>query len=148
MVDDEKKSCPIILKYPNEKMLEKMAMEEEAMRSSKEYQDKCTLVKDIPNGWLEVTAAMQKDIAIKNGFTDEMSLDVAVNMLRTAHIKFPLNDIFKRSLYVRNNKANKGTLLPGDDAPDVTLHDLAGTSISLHSLISSRKTIIISATGT
>ncbi|AYV84767.1 MAG: hypothetical protein Hyperionvirus38_5 [Hyperionvirus sp.] len=136
------------LKIPNEKLLEKMVLEEETIRTSKAYEDKCTAVKHIPNGWLEVTASIQKDIVIKNGFTDSMSCDVACNMLRTAHILYPKNEIFtKVPLYVRNNKANIGTLTVGDIAPEISLHDLDGKAIQLHTLLA-KKTIIISATGT
>lgn len=152
---ETKSSCtrhiPIILKIPNEKMLEKMAIEEEAVRTSKAYQDKCTAVKHIPNGWLDVTAQVQKDIAIQNGFTDEMSCEIACNMLRTAHLLYPLNELLKTiPLYVRNNKANKGTLSSGDTAPEMDLYDFDGKTVKLHTLLNTntQKTIIISATGT
>jgi hypothetical protein len=126
----------LIIKTPNEKMLEKLIIEEATIRESKEYQDKCTEVKDIPNGWLEiVTAGIQKDIAIKNGFDDPISCDLTVNMMRRAHILYPNNKIFTTvPIQVRNNKACRGTLKINDDLPNVALFDEFGSIIELKDL--------------
>lgn len=145
---------PIFLKLPNEKLLEKMIEEEEDVRTSKDYQDKCTAVKHIPNGWLDVTAQLQIEIVKRNGFDDQMSCDVACNMLRRAHLLYPDNEKFKKlPLYVRNNKAKQGTLKVKDNMPNISLNDLDGSSHDLFDLVSPdkkeiKKTIMISATGT
>lgn len=129
---------PLQIKYPNEKMLELMVEEEEKIRTSQWYEDKCTEVKDIPNGWLDVTEQVQRDVVMRHGFTDQISCDVAVNMLRRASILFPDNEKFKTvPLYVRNNKANAGTLVVGDTIPDIEIHDLDGKSLRLHDLVTS-----------
>lgn len=109
----------LILKIPNEQLLELMIAEEEKIRTSKYYQDKCTAVKNIPNGWLKVTEEVQNDIAKKYGFTDKMSCDIACNMARRAHILYPNNQKFQKvPLQVRNNKAMLGNLILGDIPPN------------------------------
>src|ERR1700744_1826785 len=98
------------IKIPDEECLERLVEEEEIIRTSKEYQDACTDVKDIPNGWLQVTEQMQKNLVKKYGFDDTISCDVACNYLRRAQYLYPNNPKFKMPLYVKNNKANNGTL--------------------------------------
>ncbi len=84
-----------IIKTPNEKMLEKLIKEEAMIRMSKEYQDECTAVKDIPNEWLNVTEKMQQKVAKNNEFDDDKykSCHITCNMMRRAraHILFPDN---------------------------------------------------------
>jgi len=111
--------------YPNEKMLELMIIEEEKRRMSKEYADECTSVKDVPDGWLAVTDNMQKSVVKSFGFVNEMSCDIACNMMRRANIIYPDNKIFKEvPLYVRNNKANQGNLNVNDPMPDFLVYDI------------------------
>jgi hypothetical protein len=145
-----KASPKLVLRVPNEKLLEEMIEEEERVRTSKYYQDKCTQVKDIPNGWLDVTALVQTDIAKSHGFTDKMSCDIACNMMRRAHILFPNNEKFKSvPLQVRNNKANIGGLSAGDALPNIELYDQGEVKISLSSLVdSSRPTVIFAGSQT
>lgn len=127
---------PIVIKYPNEKLLEVMIEEEETIRTSQEYKDRCTAVKDVVNGWLDVTAEIQREIVRKHGFTDKISCDVAVNHLRRASQLYPDNLKFKTvPLYVRNNKAHQGSLKEGDPVPDVGLHSLDGKEHRLHDLL-------------
>jgi len=125
------------IKIPNEKMLEEMIIEEEKRRMSNEYRDKCTEVKDIVNGWLEVTAQMQIDVVSSFGFTNKISCDIVCNMMRRAHILYPHNEIFKTvPLQVRNNKATQGTLTIGDVMPEFDIVDIVrGNACSLSSLI-------------
>lgn len=128
-----------VLKRANESTLEKMAQMEETIRMSKEYQDKCTSVKDIPNGWLTVTADIQKEIATKFGFDDDINNDIAVNDLRLAHQTYPNNPIFQNSIYVRNNKANIGNLSVGDTIPNIQLHTINNEKIFINDVIVDNK---------
>ena len=136
---------------PTESTLEKMVVEEEKIRMSKEYQDRCTTVCHIPNGWLQVTADVQEQIAHAHGFVDETSCAIACNMARRAHILYPNNDIFKMRVQVRNNKARKGDLRIGDLVPAITLCTMDGDDINLRDLVADhnhRPTIIFSGSQT
>lgn len=122
------------VKIPCETDLEKLVLEEEKIRMSKEYQNICTSVKDIPNGWLDETAKMQKELVRKHGFTDDISCDIACNRLRRARYIYPNNPIFKTPVYVRENKANVGTLKIGDTLPNITIYDIHKKPVKLHDL--------------
>ena len=124
-----------VLKRATEEMLEKMAQMEEFIRTSKEYQDECTKVKDVPNGWLTVTENIQKSIATTFGFDDDINNEIACNDLRRASTTYPNNPIFKQSIYVRNNKANIGTLKEDNDIPNIKLHTIEYKVIELNDLI-------------
>lgn len=137
------------LKIPNEKMLEDMIEEEERIRNSDYYRNKCTEIKYIPNGWLSLTENIQRDIVKLYSFTDEMSCNVACNMMRRAHILFPNNLKFKNiPQQVKYNKANKGKYVANDDCPNVSLYDLDGTNINLHKLMDERPTLIFAGSQT
>jgi hypothetical protein len=137
-------SCKLKIKIPNEQTLEKMIIEEEQIRNSKEYIDKCTEVKDIPNGWLTVTGQMQTDLVKRYGFTDEMSCDVALNRLRRASTIYPNNKIFKEvPVYIRNNKAQEGYLKEGDIAPNIILHTIDTNKIELKDLLQDNKITLL-----
>jgi hypothetical protein len=135
------------LKLPNEKMLELMIIEEERRRMSIEYQTDCTRVKDIPNGWLDVTAQMQKDVVASFGITDKMSSDITCNMMRRAHIIYPENEIFRTvPLQVRNNKATLGNLKVNDqidDILDTIVYDLNNNEINFMNLFDLNKPNVI-----
>ena len=124
------------LKIPTEKMLELMVYEEEKIRMSKEYQDECTRVKDIPNGWLDVSIDIQKRVAKKFGFNDDISCDIACNMLRRARYIYPNNDIFKKvPVYVRENKANEGKFKVDDKIIDIKLFDICNQEINISEIL-------------
>lgn len=129
----------IIIKVPSEAILEKMAIMEREIRMSKEYNDKCTLVKNIPNGWLQVTLDIQKDIANFFGFDDDISNEIACNHLRRAHILYPNNSVFKESIQVKYNKANIGILKEKDLVPDITLFTSYKKSINLKTILHQEK---------
>lgn len=132
-------ASPFILKRATKETLEKMAQMEESIRMSQEYQDECTKVKDIPNEWLVVTANVQKKVATHFGFTDEINNEIACNDLRRAHVTYPDNPIFKQSVYVRNNKANVGTLNDHDLVPDISLYTINNEKINLSDLLEENK---------
>ena len=127
MEDDQ-----ILFKFPTEKTLEKMVYEEERVRHSKEYISSCSAVKNIPNGWLNVTATAQEDIVKKFGYQDDVSKNVACNMLRRARYLFPNNPIFHTvPVYVRENKANKGFFKPTNLIPDIDIFNRTGNIVKL-----------------
>jgi hypothetical protein len=131
-------ACQIKL-LTNEKLLEKIILEEEQIRMSKEYQDACTQVKNIPNGWLQVTAKMQRDLVKKHGFDDDISCNIAVNTLRRARYIYPNNPIFKTPVYVRENKARVGELKEGDSIVNVELFQLNKDKVNLQKVIAEFK---------
>jgi hypothetical protein len=131
---------PITIKIPKKETLIEMLKEEEKRRFSSEYQIACTAVKHIPNGWLDITAKMQQSIATDFGFDDEISNDIACNHLRRAQYMYPNDPEFKSiPVYVRENKANEGTLKVGDDIPNVVLYDMNHNKRLLHDLIDLKK---------
>lgn len=132
-------ASPFILKRATEQTLEKMSQMEELIRMSQEYQNECTRVKDIPDGWLTVTEDMQKKVATEFGFDDPINNEIACNDLRRAHITYPDNPVFKQSVYVRNNKANMGTLQDNDIIPNVSLHTIDNEIIDLNDLLEENK---------
>lgn len=132
------------LNFPDEHTLELMVLDEFDQRTSTIYAELCTQVKDIPNGWLNVTTDMQKNIVMKFGYTDEMEFDIALNMLRRANIIYPHNKIFQQvPIQVRNNKATKGELLVEMKIPNPDVYDLDGQPYKLSDFISSHKPNLI-----
>ena len=139
----------LVIPIPGERLLETMINEEEEIRTSQWYRDECTKVRNIPNGWLEVTESVQRSIAQKHGFIDQMMQDIACNMTRRAHLLYPMNDKFKKRLQIRNNKSNRGTLTQGDDLVNVQLFDRNQMPIDLNGLIDTdRRTIIFAGSQT
>jgi hypothetical protein len=137
------------VKLPTERDLEKMIIEEEKIRMSKEYQKICTSVKHIPNGWLIETDKMQQELVKRHGFSDEISCDIAVNKLRRARYIYPDNPIFKSPVYVRENKANKGTMNDGDEVPNISIFSVDKCETKLHDLLKTDKlNILIGASAT
>lgn len=127
---------PIQIKIPTKETLLKLIKEEERRRFSKEYQDDCTAVKDVPNGWLEVTQQMQEKLVRDFGFDDDISCDIACNRLRRAPYIYPNDEEFKTiPVYVRENKANKGKLNVGDELPNVQVCDMDGNTFMLHDIV-------------
>ncbi len=131
------------VRLPTEKILEMMVTEEDEIRHSKEYQDQCTAVKNIPNGWLTVTSDIQKSIINKHGFTDDISADIALNMMRSAVHLYPNNPIFQNVLYVKHNLAKKGTLKIGDNISNYDIIDINNQSHSLYDLVAIEKPSIL-----
>jgi hypothetical protein len=136
----------LIIRRPNEQMLERLIRLEASARQSQQYQDDCTDVRDQVNGWLTVTENYQRVIAQSQGFDDEMSCDIVCNMMRRAHILYPDNQIFKTvPVQVRNNKASQGMLEAGCAVPSVSLHCMDGSCINLSDLIDPTHTTIVLA---
>ena len=132
------------IKYPTEKLLEILVQEEEELRQSEWYRQECTRVKDVPNGWLEVTAKMQKDLVRKHGFEDEISCDIACNMLRRARYIYPDNKIFwEVPVYVRNNLAKPGDLKEGDLVPNIKIYNKVIEEVNLLDLMKTDKLTLV-----
>ena len=140
-------SAPII-KLPDEATLTLMVQEEEIIRNSPEYAKACTAVKDTVNGWLDVTADIQHQIVQKYGFTDEISCDIAINMLRTAHHLYPDNPVMQNRIQARHNKARIGILNVGDTVPDVVLYNSDAQTVHLHDILTDRSCLIIGGSQT
>lgn len=138
------------LKYPDESTLVKMVYEEEKRRWSEEYVAECNRVVDIPDGWLDVTNQLQRDVVRSFGFDTEIETDFAVSALRRAHIDYPQNRIFREvPLQVRNNKARRGEREVGDIVPDFDVYDLDGKQCRLYDLMTLDKpTVLIMSSGT
>lgn len=141
------------IKIPTEKTLELMAIQEEQIRRSQEYQDLCTQKSHVINGWLEVTEEMQEGIAYTCGFQTQVECNIACNMARRAHILYPQNPIFTSRTQVKYNKARQGDLKVGDPIPPITLHTLDGQTINLQTItqqdsINNKPTIIFGGSQT
>ena len=136
-----------IVKIPTEKCLELMVQEEERIRISKEYQEECTKVKNTVNGWLDVSAAVQKQVAKQFGFVDDINNNIAVNMIRRARYLYPDNNIFKTvPIYVRENKANIGNYKVNDSVKNITLINDNTEQVNFNELLySDRLNLIISS---
>lgn len=97
----------------DEQILEKMAIEEEVVRKSDYYINECNKVKDVINGWIELTDRCQREI-VEKYFKDEIEMEFAIKQLRIAHKLYPNNQIFKDRLQVKYNRARKGDLCIDD----------------------------------
>lgn len=122
-----------------------MIQEEEKIRMSKDYSDKCTLVKDEVNGWLRITEDIQKKIAFDYGYKDELTNMLVVNMIRRASFIYPNDDRFRKTqVYVRNNKADDCDKI-NHILSDIKINSLNKNKVSIYSLLSSKKSNIIIA---
>jgi len=102
------------LKLDRTKLLAILKREEE-VRFSQEYLSKCTEVAHIPNGWLDVTNNMQKELVKEFGYIDELSNTLAVNVIRKALNIYPDDEEIKNSVVqLRENIASKGKYKVGD----------------------------------
>lgn len=134
------------IKIPSEKCLEDMIIDEENIRMSKEYRDRCNEKKHIVNGWLDVTAEIQNEIVQKYGFVDSISRDIAVNMLRRARYIYPDNELFRKiPVYVRENKAGRGIYRDGDFVTDISLFDISNNKVNLSNILDKSKLNVIIA---
>jgi hypothetical protein len=135
------------LKLPSYQDALNIAKLENEIRYSDEYVNKCDAVKDIPNGWLDVTDEMQKKL-VTDYFTQHglslCAVPIGLNMLRRLQVTHPNEPIVQDLLYVKNNKANIGKYNEGDSIKDITLWNEIGTeNVQLFNLISSDKPTIV-----
>jgi len=120
--------------------------EEEKLRFSQDYIDKCNLVSNMPNGWLEVTSELQKNLVSKYGYSDIITNALALNVIRSATKYFPNDDETKNSVvHFRENKAKQGTFKLNDIIPNFNFYTNKKLKIDLYSILDSNKTNIILA---
>lgn len=125
-------------KIPTLEELKLMAKKEKEERLSQDYIDKCSEVADIPNGWLQVTSIMQTNIVIEMGFTTELEISIALNRLRRANILYPDEMIFKDSIQVKNNYANKGKYIYGNVLPNLEICRIDTIKIHLYNILNKK----------
>jgi len=117
-----------ILKIPTKYQLLEMVKKEEKIRWSAWYQSECDRVKDQVNGWLEISAQIQYQIAKDFGFDTEVESDIAVNHLRRARYIYPEEPLFESiPVYVRNNLAKQIKYKNYDQIPNVPINSLDGS---------------------
>ena len=127
------------LKIDRSKILAILKREEE-IRFSQEYISKCSEVSHIPNGWLEVTNNMQKELVKEFGYTDEISNTLAVNVIRKALHIYPDDEEIKNSaVQFRENIASKGKYKLGDTLKNISLHNLDSSKVDLFQLLDLNK---------
>jgi len=126
-------------KIPTLEQLIVIAQKEKEKRLSQEYIDMCDMVADVPNGWLQVTSMMQESLIRDMGFTTELEVSIALNRLRRAHILYPNEMIFKDSIQVKNNLANKGQYIVGSILSNFEICRIDTTRIHLYNILNKKK---------
>ena len=122
---------------------------EEKIRMSDAYINECSRVKDEVNGWLRISGEVQEMIANKFGYKDIIQNTIAVNLMRSAHIKYSDDTRFNNvSVYVRNNLAEKGNFYTGKELVDTKLFTIDKNLTSLKNIVNNKPTIVISSSAT
>ena len=122
---------------------------EEKIRMSDAYINECSRVKDEVNGWLRISGEVQEMIANKFGYKDIIQNTIAVNLMRSAHIKYSDDIRFNSvSVYVRNNLAKKGNFYTGKELVDAKLFTTDKNLTSLKNIVNNKPTIVISSSAT
>ena len=124
-----------------ERELEYLAQEEDKIRTSQWYADECTKVKDITNGWMDVTNGVQNKVIVdflkkSNKIVDENMINFVKYYLRKAPSMYPNNTIFQNLVHVKYNRARLGNLNINDIAPNCIMNKLTnGTNFVVLSSI-------------
>ena len=133
---------------PKEKLL-LMLQREEEIRMSQWYIDECTKVKDEINGWLRISSEVQQKVAKEFGYTENLENILAINLIRMASSIYPDDKRFQTtSVYVRENKAQKGKNVIGDIIPNMTIHNIDGSINNLYDLIKPNYNLVIASSHT
>lgn len=133
----------------DKEILYRMLQHEEKLKWLPEYQENCTLSKDVVNGWINVTEKLQESVATEFGFISPADCYSAVYQMRTAHVKYSTEQRFQDvSVYVRNNKARLGNLQIGDTLPNTEICSFDTTPIKLHDVISDGYNVILASSHT
>jgi hypothetical protein len=102
-----------------------MLQREEELRWSEAVQQRFTAAEASGTSeWMDVAREVQLEV-LKEFHYEEDSL-VALHAFRLAAQKYP-----EISMYIRENRARAGTLVVGDDAPNVQVVALNGTTTRL-----------------
>lgn len=133
------------LKIPTKYQLLEMIKKEEEIRWSSWYQSECDRVKDQVNGWLDISAQVQYQIAKDFSFDTEVESDIAVNHLRRARYLYPEEPLFQSvPVYVRNNLAKQIKYKNYDQIPNVPINSLDGIDqLNLIDILDKSKTNVI-----
>jgi len=131
--------------FPSKETLLKMIMKEQEIRTSSEYIQKCDVVADKPNGWLDVSEQVQYDVVKMFGYKEILDMDIAVNHLRRARYLYPEEPLFHTiPVYVKNNLANIGKYKLNDIIPNLTTYNINLDPIPLYSIFErDRKNLLI-----
>lgn len=133
----------IKFEIPKEKLL-LMLQEEEKQRFSNEYQEKCSQVRNEPNGWLRISAELQENVAKIFGYEDQISNLLAVDFIRRASQIYKDDERFQTtSVYVRENKTKNCKYQIGDTIPNINIFNLQNKQLNLHNLLDETKYNII-----
>eukprot|EP00696_Hemimastix_kukwesjijk_P019732 gnl/Hemi2/909_TR323_c0_g1_i1.p2 gnl/Hemi2/909_TR323_c0_g1~~gnl/Hemi2/909_TR323_c0_g1_i1.p2 ORF type:complete len:169 (-),score=46.24 gnl/Hemi2/909_TR323_c0_g1_i1:660-1166(-) len=107
---------------------------EDALRASKEYQDKYSEQDSLD--WLkQVTLEIQTKALAAHGFGP--CYISALHNVRSQYGEDPA--VKALSVYMRQDKSRKGDLCVGDALPNCNLHYLDGTATTLHDYIAALK---------
>jgi len=116
-------------------MLKSVLRAEEAARLSDETQAAYAAAEreEGDSDWLEVTGRLQRRVLREHGVPPER-MAAALFATRSAAALFPHDaELRGISLYVRHNRAQRGSLVAGDQLPDVPLYppepSMAATSL-------------------
>jgi len=126
------RAAPVALPpWTQQSWLAELLTAEQAARTSAEMQARYRAAEasgDPQHGWLEETDALQRRLLRARGVSalDEAA---ALRAVRAASYTFP--ELASIPLYRRFQRARRGTLAPGDAAPDVPLLSLDGATSTL-----------------
>ena len=130
-------------KLPTLDILIRMAKKEKLCRLSDKYIKECSMVAKLPNIWLKVTAKMQEEIVMEEGFVSELEKEIALNCLRRAHTLYPQEITFQDAIQVKNNLANKGKYNTGDILPNIILYTMNMKQINLYDTLNKKQRNLI-----
>lgn len=115
-----------------------MLQQEERIRMSDWYSNKCSEVKEEPNGWIRISNEVQELVAYNFGYKDTLTNTLAVEQIRRAQYIYPDDPVFKKiSVYIRENKAEKLNINIGDNIPNVNIITNSSEKVSLYSICES-----------
>lgn len=105
--------------YINQEFVQRMIDREVELRKSNEYLSKMTQTEDEGRkDWMNIVEELQEQVVKEFGFEN---IKYGLHILRTATQVYDLERI---PFYVKFNRAKKGHLKIGDNAPNIMLHDI------------------------
>jgi len=121
--------------YFTKEIIRKILIREDELRASDFWQSEYS--KEDRLQWFEeVTHRIQIEALEDNGVAAEELLTRGIDALRRARFRYKDDpNMNQLTVYMRNDRSREGSLLQGDDAPNVPLHTIEGTPIMLHEYI-------------
>lgn len=97
--------------------------------------------------WMEVTGRLQQQVASEFGFKESEQNKMAVDTLRSARAQFAAEDpsILDLAVYLKYNRARRGTISVGDTAPNVPLTYLDGLTKNLSDIVVPGRPLVLIA---